>query len=169
MSRALTEEQKEKRFWDRVDINLNGCWEWTKAVSASGYGNYYNLGAHKYAYSVIYGPIPNGLVVMHSCDNKKCCRPDHLSIGTHKENSIDMRAKGRNSVFYGEKHGRHKLTDGQVIEIKQSYVGGNRYNPGNAEELAKKFSVHKEYIRSLAYGKARQDLNQWLAQSGIEA
>ena len=157
MSRKLTKEQKSARFWARVMKMTNEpyCWLWTKSVSKSGYGNYYNTGAHKFAYEDTNGKVPKGYVVMHSCDNKTCVNPAHLSIGRPKDNSIDMVNKGRNAVFYGEQHGQCKLTDKEVAEIRDLYIGGNRYKPGNRKELAAKYNISIGYIIEIAHNKSR--------------
>lgn len=84
----------EARFWRKVDIsNPGGCWEWIKSFGAGGYGKFWTgdklVGAHVYAYTLVNGEIPNGMVIRHRCNNPKCVRPAHLLIGTHKENSQD--------------------------------------------------------------------------------
>lgn len=110
MGRVATPEQFAARFWARVDKSPghgpNGdCWPWTGAIlkptrtSTGGYGHLTydgaDLTAHRVAYSLMKGEIPPGLVVMHSCDVRACCNPDHLSVGTMSDNTADMMAKGR--------------------------------------------------------------------------
>lgn len=79
---------------------ISGCWEWQASCYPAGYGaikvNRHVIGAHRYAYMVFRGPIPRGLFVMHACDNRLCCNPAHLSLGTPRENVLDMMRKGRN-------------------------------------------------------------------------
>ncbi len=77
----------------------SGCFEWTGAKYQSGYGQY-DLGgrqwrAHRLVWSLLNGPIPKGLVIMHSCDNPICVRPEHLSLGTHRDNVLDKIRKER--------------------------------------------------------------------------
>jgi hypothetical protein len=86
-------------FWKEVyreDPNI--CWEWGRAKSV-GYGslvfNGKKASAHRVAYESVNGPIKNGLHVLHSCDNRACCNPTHLSLGTNKDNIIDSVRKGR--------------------------------------------------------------------------
>ncbi len=94
----------EERFWRRVarpSDAPNVCWEWQGGSTIGGYGNF-GTGeciylAHRVAYELAVGPIPPGLLVMHSCDNPRCCRPSHLSVGTYADNTADMMAKGRGS------------------------------------------------------------------------
>ncbi|MFD9905613.1 HNH endonuclease signature motif containing protein [Streptomyces sp. NPDC059063] len=89
------------RFWLRVDRNApGGCWLWTGARGDHGYGTLQGddgrtVGAHRFSYTLHHGPIPDGLLVMHSCDNPPCANPAHLSVGTHADNMRDMAAKGR--------------------------------------------------------------------------
>lgn len=93
----------EERFWPKVDKSPghgpNGdCWVWTASVNKKyGYGNFCGpeVRAHRMAYVLSKGEIPEGLIVMHSCDNRRCCNPSHLSVGTPKDNTQDMVRKGR--------------------------------------------------------------------------
>ena len=75
------------------------CWEWTAGLDGKGYGAFAVKGrmvqAHKYSYSLFKGSIPDGLFVLHSCDNRKCVNPKHLSLGTNADNVHDMLSKGR--------------------------------------------------------------------------
>jgi len=85
---------KAKDFWDFVDkSDESGCWPWLGSKNHGGYGKTKRKGrmirAHRLAYEMTKGPIPNDMVVMHSCDNRSCCNPDHLIIGTHADNRRD--------------------------------------------------------------------------------
>jgi hypothetical protein len=100
------------RFWDKAYPSIDGCWLWAGTMNASGpherhwYGGYYPLradgriarrtiGAHRVAYAAMIGPIPEGLDVLHHCDQPKCVNPDHLYAGTHRDNMRDKVARGR--------------------------------------------------------------------------
>lgn len=122
-----------ERFWRRVDKSgQNGCWNWTGARLSSGYGSFQvgglgspSIGAHRYAWELHYGePPPPGraLVVMHSCDNRLCVNPHHLSLGTPKDNAQDMHRKGRSSgiVPRGTEHFRAVLNPDTVRMIRAS-------------------------------------------------
>lgn len=82
-------------FWSYVDKSGDGCWPWTAGYSGPGYGVFHSKGTHRVAYELAYGEIPVGKLICHKCDNPACCRPDHLFVGTHKDNSQDMTKKGR--------------------------------------------------------------------------
>ncbi len=79
-------------FFDQIDIQENGCWEWTYTKDNQGYGHYYILGknhqAHRYSYEEYIGPIPEGLVIDHLCKNTSCVNPAHLEPVTQSENTL---------------------------------------------------------------------------------
>ncbi len=99
------------RFWAKVDRSGPGCWPWMGAHNPRGYGNFaigdMTVRASRMAWELSFGPIPDGLWVLHTCDNPPCCNPAHLFLGTHAANMADMKAKGRapggNAV--GERNG----------------------------------------------------------------
>src|SRR5882757_2976958 len=92
-----------KRFWEKVEIiTEHSCWEWIGAIKPDlGYGRMYvnkkPVYPHRFSYELHFGPIPKGLYVCHTCDNRSCVRPEHLFIGSAKDNTRDMIKKGRNA------------------------------------------------------------------------
>ncbi len=95
-----TGKSGEERFWERVAIiPEHACWEWIAGKSGIGYGviqvDKKLLLAHRFSYELHFGQIPKGLFVCHVCDNPSCVRPEHLFLGTPKDNMDDMRKKGR--------------------------------------------------------------------------
>lgn len=90
-----------KRFWEKVDKRTEDeCWEWKGSVNHStGYGafgfNSKNTGAHRVSWIIANGEIPNGMCVMHKCDNRICVNPKHLSLGTQDDNAKDRNLKNR--------------------------------------------------------------------------
>jgi len=117
----------DRIFWDRVAVDRVGlCWPWTGSKDSRGYGHLKWVGkisrAHRVAYMLYYGDIPkgeghHGTCVIHACDNKLCCNPHHLRLGTHVDNMADMRDKGRRKgIGQGETNGRAVLTAEQVKE-----------------------------------------------------
>lgn len=88
------------RFWSKVERG-DGCWLWRGAIDGNGYGGIKIAGkmyrCSRVAYELTNGPIPAGLIVLHSCDNRACVNPAHLRSGTHKDNTRDMIERKRNS------------------------------------------------------------------------
>lgn len=110
------------RFWSKVDKS-GDCWLWTASRSVKGYGRFSNEGrrhqANRVAYEMAHGPIPDGMLVCHHCDNPPCVRPDHLFLGSHAENMLDMSTKGRRS---GARATRTRLTEANVRWIRECHA-----------------------------------------------
>lgn len=119
-----------QRFWPKVKIGWgDACWEWIGQRDRYGYGCF-RVGSWKHktlktrhasqvAYILEYGRIPDGLCVLHRCDNPPCVRPDHLFLGTNKDNKQDAIKKRRHA--HGMHHPMAKLTDDAVREIRRKY------------------------------------------------
>ncbi len=152
------------RFWLRVDRtgllsplgrpDLEPCWPWTRKIDRYGYGSLWFDGktttAHKVAWLLTNGPIPDGLCVCHACDVRACCNPRHLWLGTNAENIADRDRKGRQSkkpapVFHGEEHGMAKVTETQVREIRERYIP----NVVSYSMLAKEYGVTRRQIMNV--------------------
>lgn len=100
-----------ERFWAKVNkdgptvrAELGPCWAWTADRNHKGYGRLQLGGnvvelAHRYSWALHVGPIPEGMLVCHHCDNPVCVRPEHLFVGTAKDNTADMIAKGRQKFW----------------------------------------------------------------------
>jgi len=150
----------EEKFWLQVNIkSKNECWEFTKHLYSNGYGmfniSYRSVLAHRLSYMIHYGKIPDNKIIMHSCDNRKCVNPFHLSAGTQSENVQDMLSKGRDNFSKGTNHFRCKLDDNQIKEIIDARKKGI---PG--KELSEKYNVSCPQIYRVANGKRRNNANK---------
>lgn len=120
----------EVRLFSHVE-KTDTCWVWTGKSSRRGYAEIsVRLGSGQHVYEMVhrvswrlhYGPIPDGLLVCHHCDNRLCIRPDHLFLGTYLDNSRDMVAKNRQA--FGERQGGSKLTESDVRAVRARYSDG---------------------------------------------
>jgi HNH endonuclease len=112
-------------FWKRIQKVENGCWLWTGSKSTGRCGGYGNLkfngktiSAHRLAYILTYGEIPDQQEVCHSCDDRLCCNPAHLFVGTHLENMRDMFKKGRNKGWTRRYEKASDSADGNTIGVQ---------------------------------------------------
>jgi hypothetical protein len=156
-------------FWSRVDQSdgSDSCWEW-QGNRKAGYGQFSwkskTRQAHRMAWEFTYGSIPDGLDVLHRCDNPSCCNPDHLFLGTQADNNSDMCRKGRQVSRTGEYHGARtkpervcrgeghpdaKLNEAAVREIRRLARGGWSYRG-----LSRRFGVSDVAIRLAVLGKS---------------
>lgn len=151
-----------------------GCWEWRGVKSRTGYGKFHTpriqgterkpIHAHRFSYEVNFGPIPEGLFVLHKCDNPACTRPDHLWVGSIADNVRDSMAKGRNSppprppkhfantenFKRGSEHYAARLTANQVHEIRRSTERG--------VDLAARLGVAQTTISMIRRGRTWRHL-----------
>lgn len=155
--RGFTHAPLYVRFWRHVERSEHGCWTWTATRARFGYGQIasggrggHMLRAHRVSWELHNGPIPDGLWVLHKCDNPACVRPDHLFLGTHADNMRDCIAKGRHrgathrETYLGERNGRSKLTADQVRELRL------RRNDGESmRALARRFGVSKPSVQAI--------------------
>jgi hypothetical protein len=141
-------------LFNRCRLAENDCWEWVGAKDGF-YGIIWRDGktkkAHRVSYECYHGPIPTGLHVLHACDNPSCINPDHLSVGTVKENMAQRDSRGRGHDMRGEQIGTSKLTAEQVLEIKASDL--------SVKELSEKYGVHATNIWLIRTGKSWKHLN----------
>lgn len=134
---------------------ITGCWEYTGYIRPNGYGRINRKGVthyvHRYVYSNTIGYIPDGMDVCHKCDNRKCCNPEHLFVGTRADNMMDAVKKGRQAKgeklavhHIGEKSPFSKLYSPQVIIIRgMADLGINK------KDLSKAFGVSIDNIRKI--------------------
>lgn len=143
MPRKMTLAEK---FWSKVaKAGPDDCWNWTGTCSDKGYGMIHRrrlekptgLRAHRASWLLHRGAIPDGLCVLHRCDNRRCVNPDHLFLGTVADNNADMLAKGRQRTA--------KLSATQVREIKGS--------PESMPALARRYGVTLQNIIKIKRGE----------------
>ena len=145
------------RFWKRMNHTESGCWEWQGARNPAGYGvvrvHYKMCRAHRVAYELTHGPIPDGLLACHRCDNPPCCNPDHLFLGTRKDNNDDRHAKGRTRSGAGSRYGEAintaKLTADDVRAIRAQSVAGT-----SQMDLARQYPVTQSAIWAIVHYKS---------------
>lgn len=142
-----------ERLWSRVEkSNPTECWEWQGATYTKGHGAIARgrrsegmVATHRAAWELTHGPIPEGMVVCHACDNPPCCNPNHLFLGTLAANNADCTAKGR-------QHRGYKLSDEEVRDIRARYASNGPGRPSNAAALADEFGITKSYVLQIANG-----------------
>ena len=157
----------QNRLWAKIEKReANECWEWKGNKNNKGYGMI-RLGgsapkvlAHRVSFEMSKGEIPDGMIIMHSCDNPACCNPDHLSLGTMKLNHKDMVDKGRRKIGWnpdnkpphkrGEEHGFSKLTEKQALEIKFSIE--------KTKFLIEKYGLERSTIKRIRSGRSWKHL-----------
>lgn len=140
------------KLFDKSAITESGCYVFTGYIHVSGYGEMWCGGrtrqfVHRLSYFLCNGPIPEGQLVCHKCDNKPCINPEHLFLGSYQDNSSDMVSKGRS--LFGANHPRAKLIEDDVLRIRQLI---EQNIPSN--EIAKQFPVTDVMIARIKYRKA---------------
>ena len=141
----------EQRFFEKVKVvDDEQCWEWKGAKSPRGYGSFFvkkdhdgkktYKRAHRLSYELKNGEIPDGMYVLHSCDNPSCVNPNHLRVGTQLENVADMTKRKRAPYRKGASHGKAVLTELSVQRIR--IIDGAL----SAPRLAKILNVTKSAI-----------------------
>lgn len=154
----------KERFWKKVN-KTEHCWVWTGCLGKDGYGRISTLNipelAHRASWRLINGEIPKNLWVLHHCDNPSCVRPDHLFLGSHLDNMMDMVKKGRqakgdrnSSVKHpeklprGETHHFAKLNSKQIISIRKRFFHGEKQS-----RLSEEFNVSQSQISNIVIRK----------------
>lgn len=151
-----------ERFWAFVDKGRSDlCWIWTGGRTGHGYGSFFLDGrtqrAHRVCWEMLHGSIPDGLLVLHRCDNPLCVRPDHLFLGTHADNTRDMVHKSRGGTpprLIGERHPGARLDADIVRQIRSRYASGAI----TQSQLATDYGVSQGTIGFIVRGETWQDV-----------
>lgn len=140
-----------ERFWPKVQKS-DGCWIWTASVTRQGYGHFKFRGkmdkAHRVSWILHNREIPDGMCVLHECDNPSCVNPGHLFLGSNDDNVADRVRKGRSGSAKGESHGRAKLKQGDVAVIRERLSRGDQQ-----KDIALDYGVSPPCIGYLARGE----------------
>jgi hypothetical protein len=145
----------DEHFWSKVEKtdSDDDCWLWIAGCDGQGRGAYAVdrkiKVAPRVAYELSFGKIQEGLYVCHKCDNPKCCNPSHLFLGTPLDNMMDKKQKGKGNE--GERNGRCKLSDKQIVEIRILYSKGIETNGS----LSRMFGVDRHTIHNIVFYKRR--------------
>lgn len=123
------------------------CWQWKGASKGNGYGHTAFGPAHRHAYRLLVGPIPEGMDVCHRCDNRGCINPAHLFAGTRLQNMQDCKAKGRTAK--GSGLGDRTGENGTAAKLTWANVRAIRASPDTSKSLARRFSVSCDNIRRI--------------------
>lgn len=161
MARSL-----EERFWEKViKPSEEACWGWRATKNNKGYGMIRRgpakdskLLAHRVSYEIQNGEIPDGLCVLHHCDNPICTNPRHLFLGTHQDNALDKVRKGRHRwgndpnnkppVYLGVMHPRARFNTSEIEDIRRRLSFGEA-----ARAIARSFNVDKSLILKIKHGR----------------
>lgn len=154
------DEKTIARFWSRVDRSgptlreeLGQCWICTSAKDKDGYARIYsnmkhnNVCAHRLAWEIIRGAIPENMLVLHKCDNPACVRPEHLFLGSQAENMNDKTTKVRQAR--GERHGMSVIGPDDVREIRRLEGTGLTQS-----EIASRFGLQQTQVWRILRGKS---------------
>lgn len=154
----MVENDLVERFNSKWKLDPSGCWIWTASKATNGYGQIKRpkqrkqIPAHRLSYLIHKGEIPEGAVICHTCDVRACVNPEHLFLGSKKDNSLDMVAKGRH--LYGERAPAVKLTEVDVLVILDRIRRGEKQ-----ANLAREYGVGPMEITRIKTGKRWGHLN----------
>lgn len=143
----------DSRFWDKVNKgSVDDCWEYLGRLNHDGYGQFdhHNTAsvAHRFSWELSFGKIPDGIYVCHKCDNPSCVNPNHLFLGTQKDNMEDMVKKGRGADKRGRKNGKSVVNESIVREIRVLYSNGWSY-----QKIADNFGVSNGCVNHIINGR----------------
>jgi len=155
--RGKDNQSLEERFWEKVQRS-DGCWLWAGAHNQWGYGRIVDVlgarklvSAHRVSWEIHRGKIPVGLHVLHRCDNPPCVNPDHLFIGTARDNKADEVRKKRHN--FGSRNGMAVLTDTLVSELRRRCAAGEQQL-----KLAREYGLSPSGLNAVILGRSWRHL-----------
>jgi len=152
----LSLKERLEKFSKRNE--KTGCIEWTGSCDCDGYGQTSkdrNYRTHRLAYEIYVGPIPEGKLVCHHCDNPSCINTDHLYLGTHKDNVRDKMERGRANIPTGEKSASSKLTEEQAIELIRAKKSGK-----STKAISDQFNISYYTVLEIVRGRSWKHLDR---------
>ncbi len=153
----LTEQEnyeRIKKYYEKYVVRKDGCWDWKGTIQHTGYATLNirpPIKAHRASWLIHKGEIPKGLIVCHNCpdgDNRRCTNPDHLWLGTHKDNTQDKIKKGRSNTPKGVQLKISKLNEDQVRSIRIMLEKGL-----SCAEIGRKENVSRKIISRIKNGE----------------
>lgn len=148
-----------EKFKKYVEVTESGCWEWRAAATPGGYGNLYIDGipsphaAHRKSYELFVDEIPEGLLICHRCDNPKCIRPNHLFVGTQKDNQIDSANKGRKHT---QLHGHSDIAKRKIGDASKAMWADNEFKKSRVGKMHHFYGKsHSEASRKIMGTKSK--------------
>ena len=161
MRKSRTLEDRTGEFWSRVKV-VGDCWEWQGTICSNGYGSthlfkHWTRWAHRVSYLLSKGDIPPGKEILHSCDNRRCINPEHLSVGTRKQNMLEASKRGKLTHWdrpRGELNASSVYTEAL---IREAYL---RVKSGQPQErVISELGITKVTLKRVIKGKSWKHLN----------
>jgi hypothetical protein len=146
----VTNDELAALLWEsvyKIQLSPGGCWLWKGGKTGAGYGKLRDIYTHRLSYTLTYGPIPEGMLIRHRCDNPPCCNPSHLELGTKKENGLDAYKRGLQP-----RKKSTKLTPEKAKEIRALYAQGVSQG-----KIARIFEVDQTLISRVIHSKRWKD------------
>lgn len=155
----MSDRNTPESFWRCADRS-DGCWLWNRPVDAASRYPRIRFGgrrikAHRCAWELSFGPVPEGMHVLHRCDVTTCVRPDHLFLGTHADNMADKAAKGRVVAPSGEANPLARITGSEALAIRYAVDAGR-----SQTDVAREFGLDQTHVSRIVRGQA------WAAVGG---